>query len=87
MKLMNTTMFRYEIRVFKYDPSTDSFIYGGSSRLYDRIMQQRNLRNEDLEKEIRARSLLLEKLAKSDSQDNMQINESIGLKQWKWMRG
>ncbi len=74
-------------RVFRYDPENDRFIYAGSSRLYDRIMEQRSFNQVEFRKEIDARSKMLRELAEAGETDNDEIARKIRVKQWNWIRG
>ncbi len=74
-------------RVFKYDPETDSFEYTGTSRLYDRIMEQRSYNRREFEKEIAERRELLKQQAEAGNVDNEEIARLIAMSQWKWIRG
>lgn len=74
-------------RVFRYDPHSDSFVYAGSSRLYNRLTEQRGITREEFENQVRKRSLMLSELSKSDLRDNEEIARQIRLAQWEWMRG
>lgn len=74
-------------RVFTYDPQTDTFRYGGFSRLYDRVAEQRNTGHDEIEGEIRLRAEMLKEMAGEKSIGNGEIAERIGLRQWQWARG
>lgn len=74
-------------RVFKYNPEKDNYVYSGSSKLYDHLMDQRSFNREEFEKEVIARTSLLRELVDAGSTDNERIAKTIRLRQWKWMRG
>lgn len=74
-------------RVFKYNPAADEYEYSGSSKLYDRIMEQRSFNQSQFEKEVKARTTLLRQQAKSGNKDNEEIARIIKLRQLKWIRG
>lgn len=74
-------------RVFRYNPESDDYIFAGSSRLYDRIMEQRSFNRTEFAKEIDARSAMLREMVESGTTDNEDIAEKIRMRQWKWIRG
>ncbi len=74
-------------RVFKYNPETDSFEYTGTSRLYDRIMEQRSYNRKEFEKEIAQRTKMLKEQTEAGNLDNEEISRMIKLRQWEWVRG
>lgn len=74
-------------RAFWYVPETDSFAYNGTSRLYKRIMEQRNLSQEDLQEEIDRRTELLEKMLTSDVSDIATVSAEIRRRRANWGRG
>lgn len=74
-------------RVFRYDPAKDSFTYAGSSRLYNRLMEQRSFNPTEFEKEVKSRTALLKKMVEEGNTDNEEIARIVKLRQWKWIRG
>ena len=74
-------------RVFKYDPARDTFHYAGSSKLYDRIAERRNITHSSLLEEIRNRSTLLANLSQQPETDILEVAAEIRKKQWEWVRG
>lgn len=74
-------------RVFKYDPLTDKFSFAGSSNLYDRIMEQRNMKRVDFEKRVEKRTRLLSELASSERVSSEDVSNVIVENERAWFRG
>lgn len=74
-------------RVFKYNPQKDQFEYSGSSKLYDRIMEQRRIGQEALDRQIEKRKALLINLMERQTTNAEEIAEEIDLDEFKWLRG
>ena len=74
-------------RVFRYDPTNDTFHYAGTSKLYDRIAERRGETHSSLLEEIRRRSALLSNLSQRPETDISEVAAEIKKKHWKWVRG
>ena len=74
-------------RVFRYDPTNDTFHYAGSSKLYDRIAERRGVTHSSLLEEVRRRSALLSNLSQRTETDISEVAAEIKKKQWEWVRG
>ncbi len=74
-------------RVFRYDSTSDQFHYAGSSKLYDRIAEQRGVSYTDLTKEIERRKQLLQDLVQDADREISDVALEIRRRQWNWLRG
>ena len=74
-------------RVFKYNPSTDTFHYAGSSKLYSRIAEQRGVEDSELLKEIERRKELLHMLSQETELEINKVANEIRQREWNWLRG
>ncbi len=63
--------------VFKWDPSTDTYVWTGKSYIIDRIAQSRNLRLEDIEAEWALRARLINAMAERGIKNIRDVGEII----------
>ena len=63
--------------VYRWDPKTDSFIYGGRSYLIERIARRSGLSMEDVRRELNRRKEILEWMAKKDIRDYYSVSTII----------
>ncbi len=62
-------------KVFTLDAGKDKVIYNNKSRIFEKIIKNTNFTKEDLEKEFKARTKLLKKMAEKEITDFRKINE------------